>query len=98
MEPMNISGGEPADPFESITEAAVISSNEERIHSDKVPRRTGSPYPPGALGGIGARVKDLGSGRQQRSPKPGDDNAFLKALAARAGLAMRELDGNVAIN
>ena len=97
-DPMDISAGEPADPLERITEASVISSNEGPIHSDKVPRRTGSPYPPGHLRGIGARIKDSGSGRRQGSPKPRDDNAFLKALAARAGQAMRHLDGKIATN
>jgi len=97
-DPMDISGGEPADPLESITEASVISSNEGPIHSDKGPRRTGDPYPPGHLRGIGARIKDSGSGRQQGSPKPRDNNAFLKALPARAGRAMRHLDGKIATN
>jgi len=95
---MDISGGEPAHPLESITEASVISSNEGPIHSDKAPRRMGSPYPPGHPRGIAARIKDLGSGRRQGSPKPRDDNAFLKALAARAGQAMRHLDGKIATN
>ena len=97
-DPMDIFGGEPAGPLERITKASVISSNEGPIHSDKVPRRTGSPYPPGHPRGIGARIKDSGSGRRHRSPKPRDDNAFLKALAARAGLAMRHLDGKIARN
>jgi len=97
-DPMETSGGEPADPLERITEASVISSNEGPIHSDKVPRRTGSPYPPGYLRGIGARIKDLGSGRRQGSRKPRDDNAFLKALAASAGQVMRHLDGKIATN
>jgi len=97
-DPMDTSGRDPADPLERITEASVISSNEGPIHSDKVPRRTGSPYPPGLPRGIGARIKDSGSGRRQGSPKPGDDNAFLKALAARAGQAMRHLDGKIATN
>jgi len=74
----------------------VISSKEGPIHLDKVVRRTGSPYPPGLLQGIGARIKDSGSGRRQGSPKPRDDDAFLKALAARAGLAMRYLDRKIA--
>jgi len=95
---MDISGGEPADQLERLTEASVISSKEGPIHSDKVPRRTGSPYPPGHLRGIGARIKDSGSGRRQGSPKPREDNAFLKALAARAGLAMRHLNGKIATN
>jgi len=95
---MNTSGGEPADPLECITEPSVISGNEGPIHSDKVPRRTGSPYRPGHLRGIGARIKDSGSGRRQGSPKPRDDNAFLKALAARAELAMKHLDGKIATN
>jgi len=95
---MDTSGVEPADPLECITEPSVISSNEGPIHSDKVPRRTGSPYPPGHLHGKGARIKDAGSGRRQGSPKPRDDNAFLKALAARAGLAMKHLDGKIATN
>jgi len=97
-DPMDISVGEPADPLERITEASVIASNEGPIHLDKVPRRAGSPYPPGHLRGIGARIKDSGSGRQQSSPKPIDDNAFLKALAARAGLAIRHLNGKIATN
>jgi len=54
---MDVSGGTPADLLECITEALVICSNEGPIHSDKVPRRTGSPYPAGSLRGIGARVK-----------------------------------------
>jgi len=95
---MDISCGEPADPLERITEAALISSKELPIHSDKVPRRTSSPYRPGHLRGIGARIKDWGSGRRQGSPKPRDDNPFLKALAARAGLAMRHRDGKIATN
>jgi len=95
---MDISGGEPADPLKRITEVSVISSNEGPIHSDKVPRRTGSQYPPGHLRGIGARIKDSGSGRRQGSPNPRDDDAFLKALAARAGQAMRHLDGKIATN
>jgi len=95
---MDISGGDLADPLERITAASVISSNEGPIHSDKVPRRTGSSYPPGHLRGIGARIKDSGSGRRQGSPKPRDDNVFLKSLAARAGLAMRHLDGKIATN
>ena len=41
---MHISGGEPADPLQRITEAAVLSTKEGPIHWDKVPRRTGSPY------------------------------------------------------
>jgi len=97
-DPMDISGGEPADALERIPEASVISSNEAPIHSDKAPRRTGSPYPPGHLRGIGARIKDSGSGRRQGSRKSRDDNAFLKALAARAGQAMRHLDGRIATN
>jgi len=97
-DPMDISGGKPADPLECITEASVISRNEGPIHSDKVPRRTGSPYPPGHLRGIGARIKDSGSGRRQGSPKLRDDNAFRKALAARPGLAMKHLDGKIATN
>jgi len=56
-DPRDISGSEPADPLERITEASVISSNEGPIYSDKAPRRTGSPYPPGHLRGIGARIK-----------------------------------------
>jgi len=95
---MDISGGEPADSLERITEASLISSNEGPIHSEKVPRRTGSPYPPGHLRGIGARIKDSGSGRRKGSPKPRDDNAFLNTLAARAGLAMGHLDGKIATN
>jgi len=75
---MDVSGREPADPLEHITEASVISSNEGPIHSDKVPRRPGSPYPLGSLRGIVARIKDSGSGRRQGLPKPRDDNAFLK--------------------
>jgi len=97
-DPMDISGGEPADLLERITEASVISTNEGPIHSDTAPRRTGAPYPPGHLRGIGARIKDSGSGRRQGSPKPRDDNAFLKALATRAGQAMRHLDGKIATN
>ena len=97
-DPLDISGGEPADQLERITEASVISSNEGPIHSDKVPRRTGSPYPPGSLQGIGARIKDSGSGRRQESPQPRDDNAFLKAQPARAGVAMRHLDRRIATN
>jgi len=95
---MEISGGEPADALERITEASVVSSNDGPIHSDKVPRRTGSPYPPGHQRGIGARIKDSGSGRRQSSPKPRDNNPFLKALAARPKLAMRHLDGKIATN
>jgi len=95
---MDTSGGEPTDQLERITEASVISSNEGPIHSDKVPRKTGSTYPSGLPGGIGARIKDSGSGRRQGSPKPRDDNSFLKARAARAGLAMRHLDGKRATN
>jgi len=95
---MDRSGGEPADPLERITEASVISSNEGPIYSEKVPRRTGSPYQPGLPRGIGARIKDSGSGRRQGSPKPRDDNAFLKALAARAGLAIKHLDGKITTN
>jgi len=45
--PMDISGGEPAAPLQHFTEASVISSNEGAIHLNKVPRRTGSTYPPG---------------------------------------------------
>jgi len=44
-DPMDISGGELADPLECMTEGSPISSNKGPIHSDKVPRRTGSPYP-----------------------------------------------------
>jgi len=95
-DPMDISGGEPADPLERITEATVISSNERPIYSDKVRRSTGSPYPPGHLRGIGTRIKNSGSGRRQGSPKLRDDNALLKALAASAGLTMRHLDGKIA--
>jgi len=95
---MDTSGGKQADPLERITEASVISSNDGPIHSDKVPRRTGSPYPPRHLRGIGARIKDSGSSRRQGSSKPRDDNAFLKALAARAGQAMKHLDGKIATN
>jgi len=97
-DPMDISGGEPGNPSERISEASVISSNEGPIHLDKVPRRTGSLYLPGSLRGIGARIKDWGSGRRQVSPKPKDDNAFLKPLAARAGLAIRHLDGKIVTN
>jgi len=97
-DPMDISCGEPADLLEHITEASVLSSNEGPIHSVGVPRRTGSPYPPGYLQGIGARIKDSGSGSRPGSPKPREDNAFLKALAARAGQAMRHLDGKIATN
>jgi len=97
-DPIDTSGGEQADPLERITEASGISSNEGPIHSDQVPRRTGSPYPPGHLRAIGARTKDWGSGKRQGSPKPRDDNAFLKTLAARAGLAMKHLDGKIATN
>jgi len=95
---MDISGGELADPLEGITEASVISSNEGPIHLDKAPRRTGSPYPPGHLRGIGARIKNSGCGRRQGSPKPRDDNPFLKALGVREGLAIRHLDGKIATN
>jgi len=97
-DPMDISGGEPSDTLERINETSVISSTVGPIHSDKVPRRTGSPYPPGHLPVIGARIKDSGSGRRQGSPKPRDDKAFLKALAARARLAMKHLDGKIATN
>jgi len=95
---IDISGGDPAYPLERITKASVISRNEGPIHSDKVPRRTDSPYPPGYLRRIGARITDSGCGRRQGSPKLRDDNAFLRALAARAGLAMRHLDGTIATN
>jgi len=95
---MDISHSEPVDPLERITEASVISSNEAPIHSEKVSRRTGSPYPPGSLRANSARIKDSGSGRRQGSRKPRDHNTFLKALAARAGLAMRYLDGKIATN
>jgi len=95
---MDVSGGKPADPLERITEASVISSNEGPIHSDKLPRRTGSPYQPGHLQRIGAGIENSGSGRRQGSPKPRDDNAFLKAQTSRAGLAMRHLDGKIATN
>jgi len=81
-----------------IIETTVISSKEGPIHSDKVPRRTGSPYPPGHVCWISARIKDSGSGKREGFPKPRDDIAFLKARAARAGLAMRDLDGNIATN
>ena len=60
---MDLSSGELADPLEPITKASVISSNKGAIHADKVPRRTGSLYRQGSLRGIGARIKDLGSGR-----------------------------------
>jgi len=39
---MGVSWGEPAEPFERITEALAMSTNERPIDSDKVPRRTGS--------------------------------------------------------
>jgi len=93
---MDVSAGQPGDPLEDITEVSVMSSNEGPIHSDKLPRRTGSPYPPGSLREISARIEDSGSGRRQGSPKPRDDNAFLKALAARAGLAIRHVNGKIA--
>jgi len=95
---MDTSGEGPAERLERITEASIISSNKGPIHSDKVPRRTASPCPPGLPRGIGARIKDSGSRRRQGSRKPGDDNAFLKALAARAGLAIRHLDGKIETN
>jgi len=95
---MEVSGGEPADLLKRITVASVISSNERPLHSDKGPRRTGSLYLWGLLCGISARIKDSGSGRRQGSLKPSDDNAFLKGLAPRVGLAMRHLDGKIARN
>jgi len=91
-----MSSGEPADPMERITEASVISSTEGPIYSDKVRRRTGYPYPPGLLQEIGTRIKDSGSGKREGLPKPRDNVVFLKALAARAGLAMRHLHGKIA--
>jgi len=97
-DPIDVSSGELADLLERITEVSVISTNEGPIHSDKVPWRTESPYPPGSLRGIGVSIKDLESGRRQGSPKPRDANAFLDALAARGGLAMRHLDGKLATN
>jgi len=95
---MDRSGGERADTLEQITKASVMSSNKGPIHSDKVPRTTGSPYPPGLPRGIGARMKHSGSGRRRGSPQPRDDTAFLNALAARAGLAMRHLNEKIATN
>jgi len=98
-DPLDVSGAEPIDPLEHITEASVISINKAGpIHSDQVPRRTASPYLPESLRGIGNRIKDSGSGRRQVSPKLRDDNGFLKALAARAGLLMGHLHGKIVTN
>jgi len=95
---MEISGGARADLLERITETSVMSSNDGPIHSDKVATGTSSPYPLGHLRGIGRRIQDSGFGRPPGSPKPRNDNAFLKALAARAGLPMKHLNGKIVTN
>ena len=90
-----------ANPLDRISEvsspASVASSTEGPIHSDRVQRRVGSPYPTGK--GPGSRVYNQGSSRRQGSPRPRDEHAtFLLALAKRAETALRHLDGKITTN
>ena len=82
---------------EVTSPASVASSTEGPIHSDRVQRRVGSPYPTGK--GPGSRVYNQGSSRRQGSPRPRDDHAtFLLALAKRAEIALQHLDGKITTN
>src|SRR6195952_5742839 len=102
--PRQITGGEPIDtspdaitPMDRITEASgasVISSTEGPINSDRVTKRVGSPFLGGK--GLGSRTQD--SGRRQGSPRPGDNTAYINALAARAARALEHLDEKIATN
>ena len=90
-----------ANPLDRISEvtspASVASSTEGPIHSDRVQRRVGSPYPTGK--GPGSRIYNQGSSRRQGSPRPGDDHAtFLLALAKRAEIALQHLNGKITTN
>ena len=90
-----------ADTLSRISEvaspASIASSTEGAVHSDRVQKRVGSPYPTGK--GAGSRAYNLGSTRRQGSPRPRDDHAaFLLALAKRAELALQHLDGKITTN
>src|ERR1700712_1332842 len=104
--PRQITGGEPMDTLadaislmDRITEASgasVISSTEGPIHSDRVTKRVGSPYPAGK--GMGSRFQDSGPGRRQGSPRPRDNTSYINALTARAARALGHLDEKIATN
>ena len=104
--PRQITGGEliatSADaisPMDRITEASgasVVSSTEGPIHSDRITKRVGSPYPGGK--GMGSRIQDPTPGLRQRSPRPRDNTAYINALAARAARALGHLDEKIATN
>ena len=67
--------------------ASIASSTEGAVHSDRVLKRVGSPYPTGK--GPGSRAYNLGSTRRQGSPRPRDDHTtFLLALATSAKISV----------
>ena len=90
-----------ADTLSRISEvaspASIASSTEGAVHSDRLQKRVGSPYPTGK--GPGSRAYNLGSTQRQGSPRPRDDHAtFLLALARRAEIALQHLDGKITTN
>ena len=88
----------PLDRMSEVTSPALVaSSTEGPIHSDKVQKPVGSQYPTGK--GPGSRAYNLGSSRRQGSPRSRDEHAaFLLALAKRAEIALRHLDGKITTN
>ena len=85
----------PLDIVPKATEGSVRSSTDRQIRSDKLSQRPASAYPMGKS--IGARVNES-AGWRQTSPRPSDEMAYLRSLAARAVIAYGHLDGKMTTN
>ena len=86
---------DPLDTVPEATEGSIISSADRPICSDRLSQRPSSPYPMGKS--IGARVNESAS-KRQASPRPRDDSAYVRSLAARAVKAYGYLDGKITSN
>ena len=83
------------DTVPEAPEGSVRSSTDRPICSDKLSQRPSSPYPMGRP--IGSRINES-AGRQQASPRPRDEMAYLRSLAYRAAIAFGQLDGKITTN
>ena len=96
-EPMDLTPDTPGplDRVSEVTEGSVISSHDGPIRSDMLTQRPSSPYPMGKA--IGARVNESAT-KRQALPRPRDEQAYLRSLAARAAIAYGHLDGKITTN
>ena len=86
------------DPLDTVPEAtvrSVRSSTDCPIRLDKLSQLPFSPYLIGKP--IVARINESAE-RQQASPRPRDEMAYLGPLTARAGIAFGQLDGKTTTN